>query len=305
MGGFIQYGPTVDAGLGLLAAGGQEDTLAALTAFMTTETALDEYLHGAGFDRPDAAYAGPTGKLGYFVSITGGDPRDVAGEDLVETLLSLETNTGRFVDRSDFGDFSNVIGQSFAIVSLTAAEGIEPSAAAISTLLGAQCDDGGFTLTFDGGACTGTPDVTGLAVQALNAADPGESEPLTPEREAALVAAARWLEDHREADGSYVMDGQPNVNSTGYAALGVFGAGLDAVALGDVALERPAARRRAAADPGPGERRVRHRAGAPSAGRRLVPLARPNRRRWGGRRPAGRPRADRDADRDGRPDREP
>ena len=227
-GGFVQYGPTIDVGLGLLAADSEPESLEAVTAFMTTEDALFNYVHGAGFDRPDAAYAGATAKLGFLVSITGGDPREVAGEDIVETLLSLEGNDGRFSDRSDFGDFSNVLGQSFAILSLTAAEGVEPSAASVQLLVSAQCDDGGYTLAFDGGDCTGTPDVTGAAVQALNANDPGESDSLTPEREAALVAAARWLEDHREDDGSYLLDGVPNVNTTGYGALGVLAAGLDA-----------------------------------------------------------------------------
>jgi hypothetical protein len=152
----------------------------------------------------------------------------VAGEDLVATLLSLEGNDGRFTDRSDFGDFSNVIGQSFAILLLTAAEGVEPSEAAVNALVNAQCDDGSFTLEFAGGDCVGTPDATGIAIQALNANDPGESGSLSPEREAALVAAAGWLDDNREADGSYLLDGVPNVNTTGYGALGVLAAGQDA-----------------------------------------------------------------------------
>jgi hypothetical protein len=146
----------------------------------------------------------------------------------VATLLSLEGDDGRFHDRSDFGDYSNVIGQSFAILLLTAAEGVEPSEAAVSALVNAQCDDGSFTLDFDGGDCVGTPDATGIAIQALNADDPGESAGLTPEREAALVAAAGWLNDNREADGAYLLEGVPNVNTTGYAALGVLAAGQDA-----------------------------------------------------------------------------
>lgn len=228
-----EYGPTIDVALGLAAADGQGGALAAITAFMTTATATDAYVHGGEFDAPDAAYAGPAGKLGFFVSITGGDPRDVDGEDMLETLLALEGADGRFSDRSDFGDFSNVIGQSFAILSLTAAEGVEPSEDAVQFLVDAQCADGSFALGFDGGACTGTPDTTGIAVQALNANDPGESASLSPAREAALVAAARWLEQHREPDGSYLLDGVPNVNSTGYGALGVLAAGLDASASAD------------------------------------------------------------------------
>jgi len=228
IGGFVQYGPTIDVGLGLLAADSRTATLAAITDYVTTADSVDEYVHGGDFDAPDAAYAGAASKLGFFVSITGGDPRDIAGEDLVNTLLDLEGADGRFSDRSDFGDFSNVLGQSFAILSLTAAEGVEPSEAAVQILVDAQCDDGSFALEFDGGACTGTPDTTGIVVQALNANDPGESVSLTPGREAALVAAARWLEQNRETDGSYLLGGVPNINTTGYGALGVLAAGLDA-----------------------------------------------------------------------------
>jgi hypothetical protein len=229
MGGFVQYGPTIDVGLGLLASGSQADPLDAITSFMTTEDAVFNYVHGGGFDAPDAAYAGATAKLGFFGSITGGDPRAVGGEDLIDTLQSLEGNDGRFHDRSDFGDFANVIGQSFAILSLTAAEGVEPSDAAVGALLSAQCDDGSFGLELDGGEdCVGTADVTGLAVQALNANDPGESAPIPADREEALMDAAHWLEQNREADGSYLLDGVPNVNTTGYGALGVLAAGLDA-----------------------------------------------------------------------------
>ncbi len=228
IGGFVQYGPTIDVGLGLLAAESEAASLDAIAAFLSTEDAVFNYVHGGGFDAPDAAYAGATAKLGFFASITGGDPRDVGGEDLVDTLLSLEGNDGRFADHSDFGDFSNIIGQSFAILSLTAADGVEPSDAAVRTLVNAQCDDGGYTLDFDGGDCVGTADATGIAVQALNASDPGESGALTPEREEALVAAAAWLVDNREVDGSYLLDGVANVNTTGYGAIGVLAVGLDA-----------------------------------------------------------------------------
>ena len=297
MGGFVQYGPTIDVGLGLRAAESEPDSLDAIASFMTTEDALFNYLHGGGFDRPDAAYAGATGKLGFFVSITGGDPRDVAGEDLIDTLLSLEGKDGRFTDRSDFGDFSNVLGQSLGILSLTAAEGVEPSEAAVQVLLDAQCDDGGYTLAFDGGDCAGTPDATGVAVQALNANDPGESErsharagggagrcrPLArgPPRGRRLVPARRRAErEHHRVRRARRARGRPRRHH-----------------VDRLAGQRATARRWPADGARRRRRCVRDRAGAPGARRGLVPVARPGRRRSGHRR-TRRSRPDADPDRD-------
>lgn len=225
-GGFVQYGQTLDVDFGLLAAGGAEDTVAAVTAYMTSAENVGAYVHGVPFDDEDAAYVGATGKLGLVMTLSGVDPTDVGGTDLVATLQSLEQESGRFSDRSDYGDFSNVFGQAFGVLFLTAAEGTEPSDASVQFLIDAQCDSGGFPVDFGptGDDCDGSPDATGLAIQALNADDPDEgADELTPERAAALVDAVRWLEDTRDADGAWLAFDEQNVNATGYAAMGLLG----------------------------------------------------------------------------------
>lgn len=227
-GGFVQYGQTLDVDLGLMAAGGADDTVAAITAYMTSAESVGAYVHGVPFDDEDAAYAGATGKLGLVLTLSGVDPTEVGGTDLVATLQSLEQESGRFSDRSDYGDFSNVFGQAFGVLFLTAAEGTEPSDAAVQFLIDAQCDSGGFPVDFGptGADCEASPDTTGLAIQALNAGDPDEgAEGLTPEREAALVDAVRWLEETRDADGAWSAFDEQNVNATGYAAMGLLGVG--------------------------------------------------------------------------------
>jgi hypothetical protein len=225
-GGFVQYGTTVDIALGLAAAGTQPDALA---AFLDEPETVDAYTHGAPFDREDAVYAGPTAKLAVTASLLGLDPRDVGGEDLLANLAALESESGRFSDVSDFGDFSNVIGQSFAVLAQTAATGLQPDDAAIDFLLGARCDDGGFPIDFPAnGACESSPDATGLAIQALDAADPVEGPgDLDDARLAALTGAVRWLESSRSADGYWEAFDAPNVNSTGYAAMALIAVGQD------------------------------------------------------------------------------
>lgn len=224
--GFVQYGQTLDVAFGLASAGGAQDTLDAVLDYMTSAETVGAYTQGVPFDGADAAYAGATAKLGLASALLGVDPTEVGGTDLVAQLQSLEASTGRFSDRSDYGDFSNVLGQSFGVLFLTAANGVEPSDAAVQFLQDAQCDDGGFPVDFGttGADCVASPDATGLAIQALNADDPDEGATGLPaEREAALVAAVRWLESARDADGAWLAFGVPNVNATAYAAMGLLG----------------------------------------------------------------------------------
>jgi hypothetical protein len=231
-GGFVQYGTTVDIALGLAAAGAEPDALAEIVDFLDEPETVDAYTHGVPFDRDDAVYAGPTAKLATTASLLGMDPRDVGGEDLIANLAALERPDGRFSDISDFGDFSNVIGQSFAVLALTAATGQQPDDAAIDFLLGTQCDDGGFPIDIPkNGACQSSPDATGLAIQALDGADPVEGpEELGDVRLVALTAAVRWLESSRSADGYWEAFDAPNVNSTGYAAMALIAVGQDPAA---------------------------------------------------------------------------
>lgn len=220
-----QYGPTADVAYGLLTSGEQPDTLTDVLDYMTTSEAVDSYVHGQPFDGTDVddpTYVGANAKLGLLVTLADRDPRDVAGDDLVENMLSLEDeDTGAFEDRSDFGNFANVFGQSFALLFLTGASDVTPSDASVDYLVDAQCDDGGFPESFGGDECTSNPDATGLALQALLATLPTDAD-----SEAVIDDAATWLRTARDAEGAY---GDPqNVNSTGYAGLGLLADGRDA-----------------------------------------------------------------------------
>jgi hypothetical protein len=155
------------------------------------------------------------------------DPRDVAGIDLIDQLLSLEVTdpsdgiVGRFRDRSDFGDFSTPLTQSLALMALSRAPGADPSAEAITALVDQACPDGGFPSQFAPDTCTSSVDTTGFVVQALFAV--GE--------DVAASAAVSWLESVQAADGSFASPDGTNTNSTGLAAIALtLGGATDAAA---------------------------------------------------------------------------
>jgi hypothetical protein len=216
---FTEYGRSIDAGLALLAAGGHDDVLGRTLTSLTKESAVKAYTQGAPFDRADAAYAGATAKLAFFVEATGGDATSVGGVDLLAQLQSLMTSQGRLADRSEFGDFANLFGHAFALLALDTA-GRAPSEAFVQGLLSAQCPDGSFPVAYEpkaGAACTGSVDATGLVLQALVAVDRAGSEP--------VQRATSWLQGQQRADGSF--PGEAPVNSTGYAAMGLTAVGVD------------------------------------------------------------------------------
>lgn len=210
---FTDYGRSIDAALGLLAAGGHDSTVGTAITTLTKPAAVAEYTQGKPFDRADAAYAGATAKLAFFVEVTGGDARSVGGVDLLAQLRSLVTAQGRLADRSAFGDFANLFGHSFALLAIDTA-GQTPSQELVQGLLSAQCPDGSFPETYEpqpDTACTGSVDATGLVLQGLAAVDLGSS--------AAAESATSWLTSQQQADGSF--PGEAPVNSTGYAVMGL------------------------------------------------------------------------------------
>jgi hypothetical protein len=62
--------------------------------------------------------------------------------DVLARLRALITPSGRFSDKSSFGDFSNGFSQSYAVLTLARAGSVPP--AAVSFLAGTACPDGGF-----------------------------------------------------------------------------------------------------------------------------------------------------------------
>ena len=212
---YTDYGRTIDAALGLLAAGGHDGTVGRALTTLEGGEAVTSYTQGAPGDKAGAAYVGATAKLAFLVSATGGDPTKVAGVNLITQLTALETADGRFADNSSFGNYANVFGHAFALLALKQAGQTVPDAI-VQGLISAECADGSFPETYpkSGTPCTGSVDATGLVLQALAAVGQSSS--------AAAKSATTWLTGQQKSDGSF--PGQAPTNATGYAVLG-----LDAV----------------------------------------------------------------------------
>lgn len=214
------YGLTADVVLALDAAGvGRTAARRATSALRRNVLA-----YTGGGDRAER-YAGSFAKL-----IVVADAQDVsptrfgrsARNNLVAGLRGLECGSprrtgcdevdlGRFSDRSQFGDFSNAITQSLALIGLDRATKSGPSVASVRYLRTQQCDNGAFPLSFGATDCVGSVDATGFAVQALRAAG------ARPAR-AAAEDAGRWLRRRQHDNGSLSGNGSRNANSTALAA---------------------------------------------------------------------------------------
>ena len=135
-----------------------------------------------------------------------------------------------------YGDYSNTIGQSLALIALSrAGEGL--NAASVQLLLDRQCADGGFRGDLDGGgACESDADATAFATQALLvAADTlvcgSDDETLPADVAAAAQRGLDRLEDVQGGSGGFVSeDGALNANTTGVAAQALNSGGRTAAA---------------------------------------------------------------------------
>jgi hypothetical protein len=214
------YGQTADVVLALDAAGvGGKAARQATTAL---RRAVPDYTGGGD---PAESYAGAFAKLLVVAAAQRVSPRRFGGSDrrnLVKALRALEcggasrtdcpaADRGRFSDRSAFGDFSNAITQSLAVIGLERATKPGVSRAAVRYLRSQQCGNGAFPLTFGSVACVGSVDATGFAVQALLLAGGGSN------RDAA-GDAGRWLARRQHGNGSFSGNGTRNANSTALAA---------------------------------------------------------------------------------------
>ena len=213
---YFDGGNTIDAIVALATAGTQQAQADASLAYL--EANLATYL-GAGGE----AYAGPIAKALLGVVVAGGDPRSFGGADLVAQLQALETTAGRFSDDSAYGDYSNTIGQSLALIALSrAGQGL--NAASVELLLDQQCADGGFRGSLGGETCTSDADATAFAVQGLLAASRtlvcgNDSDDLPARAELAAGAALDWLEEVQDPSGGLESaDGVLNANTAGVAA---------------------------------------------------------------------------------------
>ena len=209
---FPDQGLTIDGIFAFSAAKVAGSAATAATAWLARPENLDAYTGGGGTE----SYAGPTAKLMLLAEVRGADPRSFGGVNLRARLLDLLTPSGRFSDRSDFGDFSNAFGQSYAVVALNRNGGAP--AAAVTFLAGQQCADGGFPTDFGAQPCVGDTDATALVTQALRSA----------RRTAAAARGVAWLASKQQSGGGFAAldgTGTPNANSTGVAGQALADAG--------------------------------------------------------------------------------
>ena len=159
-------GLTLDAALAFAAAGVAGDGAASALAWIGQPANLGTYVG----DGTAESYAGALAKLSLTAQVEGLDPTAFGtGEvDLLARLRALLAPSGRFSDKSQYGDFSNAFGQSYAILALDRAGGAP--AGAVAYLVGSECPDGGFPLDFEKPTCTPDTDATALVAQALAAA---------------------------------------------------------------------------------------------------------------------------------------
>lgn len=237
---FDDYGLTIDAALALRTIGGERASVREIRNAVAAN--VDRYVHGDPIDDPQGVYAGPLAKTLVLAQVSNGHPREFGGVDLVRQLSRrISTSApiaGRIADRSVWGDFTNVIGQAFAVRGLARA-GAPKAQSALGFLLKQQCSQGFFRLNFsasktrrnqscDGGrhATTSAPDtdVTALAVLSLRSL-----RSKRPVVENAIDDAVSWLKRRQKLNGSFgggTSTEASNANSTGLAgwALGAEGA---------------------------------------------------------------------------------
>ncbi|ACU36235.1 prenyltransferase/squalene oxidase repeat-containing protein [Actinosynnema mirum] len=202
---YPDHGLTADAVLAFAAAGVGRDSGARATAWLAKPENLPQYLG----DGTTESYAGAHAKVALLAQVQGVDPAAFGGVDLITRLLARQAPSGRFSDQSQFGDFSNGITQSLAVIALER-HGSAPQAA-VDYLVGQACAGGGFPQKLEQATCEPDVDTTGYAVQALLAA--GKSTE--------AGKALDWLTSAQDANGGFAdlsPAPKPNANSTGLAA---------------------------------------------------------------------------------------
>ncbi|MCS7475466.1 prenyltransferase/squalene oxidase repeat-containing protein [Umezawaea endophytica] len=202
--GGVKYpdqGLTVDAVFAFAAARSSDDHADRAVAWLARPEITAGYVGSGG-----EAYAGAHAKLLLAAEVAGKNPASFGGVDLPAGLRGLLTPSGRFSDRSAFGDFSNAFTQSLALLALDRTPAGAP-ASAVDFLVGTQCPDGGFPLTFGATPCASDVDSTAMVAQALRATG----------RNADAREGLTWLVGVQATGGGFGV-GTPNANSTGLAA---------------------------------------------------------------------------------------
>jgi hypothetical protein len=213
---FDDYGGTADVAIALASTGTQDATLSKVLAYLDAH--VGDYADPKG--TAGGPYDGAAGKLALVTEITGNDPHDVGGSDLVSLLTSTvcaaATADGACSAAGDFHGAYSGLGQVLPVLALARAGATVPPAALLR-LEQLQCSDGGFssTLIAPGAACTSDVDTTGAALQALV---------LLPAESAAAKQASTYLLAQQQPDGGFTGAAGENANSTALAVQGLLAA---------------------------------------------------------------------------------
>ncbi|GAA5123305.1 hypothetical protein GCM10023339_42970 [Alloalcanivorax gelatiniphagus] len=234
------FGLTIDAGLALSTVASQGGTVTAINNSL--EPRIGEYVG----DGTKESYAGALAKAATFARTAKRNPTSYGGVNLIARLEERTANVpadpaaepqaaafaGRVFDKSEFGNFANVVGQSYAVRALSLAGSAEAGAAR-DFLLKQQCASGYFRLNLakadvPNQSCTeGTagseadPDATALAV--INLVESGDKGAAV---QGALAKAGTWLAARQRGSGAIRSAGAGASINTNSTALGGYALGL-------------------------------------------------------------------------------
>jgi Prenyltransferase and squalene oxidase repeat len=190
------YNLTAELGIALAATGGDDTALARIVSYLAAN--IDDAVYPNGASAPPDPTA--VGNIALLTEVTGGDPRDVGGRDLIAALTgnvcAAAGSGGECTGPGDFYGALSPFAQATGILVLARA-GVAVPQAAVTRLTGMQCSDGGFpgSMISPGDFCDPENDMTGLAVQALTALG-GQTGVLAAAKSALLAA--------QQADGGFL-----------------------------------------------------------------------------------------------------
>lgn len=238
------WGLSIDAAFAFQEVGGHDAEISSIRDALAAH--IGDYVTGEAFGDAGSTYAGATAKATVFADSVGSDPSAFGGDDLVARLEGTVQSSGRIQDVSTYGDYANVIGQTFAARALTEQSSAQATAA-VDFLLTQQCAAGWFRqdfthegadpANFDPGVATdasctadaaSTPnvDATALAVIVLQPLATSDQDVA-----ASLDKAVAWLKSKQAADGSLRLGSiAANANSTSLGAWAFRLAGADGAA---------------------------------------------------------------------------
>ncbi len=224
------FGLTIDTGMALSTVSGQGATVTAINNAL--EPRIADYIG----DGTKESYVGATAKAAAFARIAKKNPTSYGGRNLITEVEARTADAlkdgvanplaGRVSDKSEFGDYANVIGQAYAVRALSLSKSAEAGTAR-DFLLKQQCASGYFRLNFDKEATPSQscaegvagseadPDATSLAV--INLIESGDRSQAVKD---ALAKAGTWLAARQRNSGAIrggTGTAQINTNSTAVA----------------------------------------------------------------------------------------